>query len=379
MAKKKSRRGYGEGSVEELPDGRWRAFASAGKDASTGKRTRPTKVTRTKKEALDWLAKQRERHAPASASWTVGAWCADWLARKKGEVEPRTYSDYEGRVRRHITPTKVAGVRLAALTIRAVEDWLAELAVGGTPAEERRKCLAVFRLAIKDAVRHEVIARNPAALAKPPKAEKRAIRPLDASEVRRLLSAVADSPERLYFHLALDTGMRTGELWALHWTEVDLDAPSVRVAWSMETIGGKKRLKVPKTPKSRRTLPISQHTAGELRDHLARQQSQGFYAPDGLVVQAPQGGLADQAHFSRAVRAAYKRAGIVGARPMDLRHTCATHLLCAGVNIRVVSERLGHSEITTTLKHYASYLPGMQAVAAQTMETLFGEWHANGT
>src|SRR5262245_60516409 len=172
--------------------------------------------------------------------------------------------------------------------------------------------------------------------------------------------------------------MRPGELFGLHWPEVDLATPAVSVRRSLEEIDGKPRLKTPKTDRQR-TIPIAPHTAAALAEHRERMRAEGRDVEAGPVFVSTSGGWLLQANFyRRSFLKILKRAGLLTKegkpliRPYDLRHTCATLLLLKGVNVKVVSERLGHESIETTLKHYAHVLPAMQQAAVTAVAELFG-------
>lgn len=376
----KARRGRGEGSLQQLDSGHWRAWVSLGKDPQTGKRLRESQVFATKREALDWRdERRRQRDRPSDT--TVGEWCEDWLSRTEGTVEPSTMAAYRRAVRLQVKPHRLDGLTLATLTDAQVEAWQADLARDGCPANTRKLVLITLRRILRDAVRRGKIPHNVAADVKPPKAEPREIRPLTPQEVPCLLRAAAADDYRAWYYLQLDAGLRVGESYALHWPEVDLQARTIRVERSRTLLNSPdgSGLKPPKTKRSRRAVPISPTTCRELAAHRERMRRLGYDTERGPVFLTREGNLLRADHFAREVSRVYAAAGIRGARPNDLRHTSATHLLCNGINIRVVSERLGHSNITTTLRYYASYLPGLQQTAADRMEQLFAEWHTAGT
>jgi integrase len=373
--KARARRGRGEGTITQLSDGRWRARLSRGKGAN-GKRRREVFYGKTKAEAMEKLRDaQALRGAARAASgpMTVSEWLDRWLAMKKTQVEPATYQWYERRVRLHLKPT-VGTLRLAALTALDVVEMHEGLTRQGVSPGEQRNAATTLRASLRDAARLKLVLTNVAKdVDKPKKAPKQEMRPLDQDEARRLLEAARR--ERLYalFVLALDAGMRPGELFGLHWDAVDLLAGTVAVRWSLEEIGGKARLKVPKTAKSRRTIPVAPHTVKALAAHRARMKAEGRDVTVGPVFVNTEGGWLLQANFyRRCFLKVLARAKLPHVRPYDMRHTMATLLLLKGVNVKVVSERLGHENVETTLRHYAHVLPAMQEKAVAAIAELFG-------
>ena len=173
--------------------------------------------------------------------------------------------------------------------------------------------------------------------------------------------------------LALDAGMRPGELYGLHWPEVDLEAGTVAVVHSLEEVGSEQRLKGVKTGgKGERTLALARRTVEALREHRGRMQKEKHDVEKGPVFPARRGGFLRRPNvYRRAFLPLVEAAGVPRIRVYDLRHTTATLLLQAGVNVKVVSERLGHTDIRMTLDTYAKVLPNMQTLAAECFDRLF--------
>lgn len=372
-----SRRGRGEGNIETLPSGKFRAVVSHGRDPATGKRRKLTETFDTKREALAWL---RDRQTEASrgtlanaGSKTVAEWLTEWLEIKRSKIEPNSWHWYERRVRLHLIPT-IGPLLLGKLQPLDIERMHATLSKSGTSASEQHKAATTLRASMKDAVKLRLIATNPALMVTKPKMRKKDMCCLNADQAKRFLAAARTERLAALFDLELDAGLRPGELYALHWTEVDLVAGNVAVAWSLEDIGGELRLKQPKTEKSRRRIIISPRTVESLKAHRERMMRERRDIESGLVFPDTHGGFLRVSNLRRdSFLKVVKRADLKPFRIYDLRHTVATLLLIAGVNIKVVSERLGHESIEITLKHYAHCLSGMQQVAADAVQSLFGD------
>jgi integrase len=372
----KSRRGRGEGSIEELPSGKWRAVLSNGLDPATGKRRKLTYTADTKKEAQVWLRErqgERDRGQLADAGkMTVGEWLDQWLAGRKPDIAGKTYDHDESRARLHLKPA-LGPVPLGKLTALHIEQLLAAMAEAGHSSSERFKVGSILRAALKAAVRLKLLASNVAADVRLPKVTRPEKVCLDANQAKELLGAARAHRLATLFDLALDAGMRPGELFALHWPDVDLDAGTVYVHQSLEERKGHLRLKETKTPKSKRRIRLARRTVDALRRHREWMRLEGRDVERGPVFCDTEGGFLRQSNFLRRVmRPILQRAGLPAIRPYDLRHTSATLLLSRDVNIRVVSERLGHESIELTLKHYAHALPDMQQRAADAVDDLFG-------
>ncbi|MGH7292501.1 MAG: site-specific integrase, partial [Myxococcota bacterium] len=190
---------------------------------------------------------------------------------------------------------------------------------------------------------------------------------------------------RVLFDVMLALGVRPGEVAALRWSDVDLDAGAVTIrralTWKIEADESGKRKRVqtfaaPKTRSSVRTLPLGPALVATLRTHKAGQAERAMrlgaaYARELDLIFSNEVGrpLDDRNVAQRWLREGLKRAKLdPKLRLYDLRHTSATHLLALGVNIKAVSERLGHTSAKMTLDVYSHVLPGMQEEATARIE-----------
>jgi integrase len=175
--------------------------------------------------------------------------------------------------------------------------------------------------------------------------------------------------------LAVHAGLRQGELLALKWEDLDLEAGTLRVRRTLTYAGGKHSLAEPKTKKSRRTVRLNAGSVTALRGHLERQMGEmdrlgPLYRPGGLVFANEVGGIINPSNLrNRSFARLLERAGLPKkTRFHDLRHTCPTLVLSRNVNPKVVSEMLGHANIAITLDTYSHVLPDMQEKAAKALE-----------
>lgn len=196
-------------------------------------------------------------------------------------------------------------------------------------------------------------------------------------------------------------GLRPSEALGLLWSAVDLDEGRVQVERSLQRVGKGWKLKRPKTAKARRVVALPPVAAQALRDWRRKQAEERLllraeYEDHGFVFANPFGKPLHRDNLSRQnFRRICERAGLgeygpepvkpngqpgprkkrpfrAAHRPYDLRHTCATLLLKKSVNVKIVSELLGHASVTLTLDIYSHVIPGMQETAAAEMEAMFG-------
>jgi integrase len=212
------RRNRGDGSIKQLANGTFKVRMSY-VDAA-GKRHQPTAYFDTAKAARAWLHEMHNKHDRGqladSGRRTVGQWLDEWLSIKRGKVAPNTQLFYENKVRLYLKP-HLARTPMAKLRPTHVAGLYSRLAEQGISAATQRHAGVVLSVALNDAVRMGLLTNNPSKSISKPQVEAVEIHPLDAAQVGTLLSAAAE--HRLYplIVLALDSGMRQGELFGLHW------------------------------------------------------------------------------------------------------------------------------------------------------------------
>jgi integrase len=301
---------------------------------------------------------------------TMRDYLSRWLENThRPKVQPTTYAGNEPKVRLHLIP-HFGGVRLAKISPLHVEQLYACMAKVGDSPQERHKCGKLLRQALRHAVDAGIIPTNPALKVPLPKISKPQMQVYDAEQAGRFLEAAR--PDRLYamYVLALDSGMRQGELFALQWPDFDFNTGSIFVQRSLEEIKGRHRLKETKTGKARRRIDLSRYALEALHEHRRRMLAEGTIT--GPVFCDTLGGFLRKSNVVRdSFERIVKRADLPRIRFHDLRHTCATLLLLAEVNVKVVSERLGHASIQLTLDTYSHVLPTMQRKAAEKMDGFF--------
>ncbi len=304
---------------------------------------------------------------------TVGEYLDRWLKDVKDTVRQSTHERYKYAIEPHIKPA-LGRIQLKDLTTAQVRWFYRERLDSGLAPATVQKLHVVLHKALEAAVTDGLVPRNVAAGLKLPRIIREEIDPLNQGEARRLLEAArGDRLETLYV-LALNTGMRQGELLALRWEDVDLERGVLRVRRTLTHMDKTYALGEPKTKKSRRTIRLTAGAATALEVHLSRQLEEmervgSLYQPGGLVFATTTGTIINPSNLrNRSFKPLLERAGLRPIRFHDLRHTCATLLLSRNVNPKIVSEMLGHANIAITLDTYSHLLPDMQERAAQAIE-----------
>lgn len=324
---------------------------------------------------------------------TVADFLRQWLAAHGPNLSPATKRRYEVAVEMHIIP-RLGAVRLAKLTPAHVQQFLTyDIQQGrrdrkGKPGLHPATALYHFRVlhrALAQAVKWGLLARNPCDGAEPPRPPRQEFAALDAEQARAVLDAVRGTNAYMPALLSLATGMRLGEVLALRWEDVDLEAGLISVRRSLYSPAkGQYVFKEPKSASSRRAIEIGPDLAAALRRHRAEQARARLAAGErwqdwGLVCCREDGSPLLPQSVSSRFADLVRRAGIK-VRFHDLRHAHATLLAQRGLHPKLLSARLGHSGVGITLDLYAHAMPGMQREAASWLESVLlrGPRLANG-
>jgi integrase len=238
-----------------------------------------------------------------------------------------------------------------------------------------RYALAVLRRALRQATLWGRVPRNVALLVTPPAATWQERAALTPEQGRALLAAARGERLEALYRVALMLGLRRGEVLGLRWVDVDLVARTLRVAQTVQRVGGKLAIGEPKTRRSRRTLPLPEALARSLTAHRGRQRADRERAGDawsgcGLVFTTRFGTPLEPRNVVRAFKILLAHAGLPDIRFHDLRHSCASLLVAAGHHPRVVMETLGHSQIGITMDTYAHIYSGTLRAVADTIDLL---------
>jgi len=245
----------------------------------------------------------------------------------------------------------------------------------GLSSQTVRNTHAVLRSALNQAVKWRLLHQNPAMLVDLPKLNKSEMKVLDGKESARFINAIILSPWKALFSLLISTGMRPGEALGLKWQDIDFNKKRIHVQRALSRTKDGWSLDEPKTSRSKRSIPIPPGVIKDLKEHRIEQKKQRLeakkYNDIDLVFAGKSGNPPDYRHiYERHFKPILKMEDLPDIRLYDLRHTCATLLLAAGENPKIVSERLGHASVTMTLDTYSHVLPDMQEKATAKLEEI---------
>jgi integrase len=378
------------GHIRQRSSGSFELRYSLGTDPATGKRRMVTTTVKGNHRAAEKELRRLLRtldtgeHVDPSRM-TVREWLTTWLTMVREEVAPKSHERYAEIVRNFLVPAlgNMPLVKLAPSHIQeAYNVWAnggrRDGKKGGLSPRTRRHIHRILSSALARAVEQQLLARNPADAFRKrlPKVEHREMTTLSPEQSARLLTEIKHT--RIYWPvlLALSTGMRRGEVFALRWRNVDLDRGFLRVMESLEQTKTGIRFKAPKTDRTR-TVTLPAFAVAELR-RLKREQAEellmlGTRQTGETLVCARADGLPlqPQSLTHQFTRLIVRIKGFPRIRFHDLRHSHATQLLLAGVHPKIAQERLGHASITTTLDLYSHVTETMQSDAAQRLDAAF--------
>ncbi len=341
-------------------------------------------VTAAKKRAQEFLGSLKQ--AGKARVGSLKAFLEQWVISVSETVKPKTLERYNSILERNIYQYPIADCLLQNLTAHLLQKhFTALLKFGGNSKQglAPRSVNATRRLligALDTAVRDDILPKNPAAYTRPMKVVAPEIMVLTHDQAKQLIRCALQRSRNAWaiIVLALGTGMRISEIFGLEWENIDLEAKKLQVEKTVVTTNnGTLVQKSTKTKASWRTILLPDNVCYMLKRLKLWQKVRDIrfgthYSTSPFVLSNPQGKHRSPSSFSgHDFKQLLEAAGIDRKfRIHDMRHTHATWLLEAGVNIKVVSERLGHSSIRITLDTYAHVLQTMQQEAVDALNDI---------
>ena len=374
MAKKRK---AGDGLIRQRTDGRWEGRYVVGYDDHGYPKTKAV-FGKSKRECAEKLAALKTQLGGIpSDKLRPEMRFADWLdywyeTHCKPNIRTSTQSGYEDRIRLHIKP-ELGEIRLNRLTQNDLQQFYARLKKSGRKTRTEyygeglsdrmvRMCHATCRSALQRAVQDGLIRTNPAEGCKLPPKKAREMQVLARDELQRfLIQAKAEGYYELFL-LDLATGLRRGELLALRWEDLDVQNRTLSINKSVARQDGKLVISTPKTPNSIRTVLLPTDTVKLLVEEHEKHPANPYLFPSPRT-----GETWDPDGFRRLHDRIIKEIGAEHVRFHDMRHTFATLSLKSGVDVRTLSETLGHFSAGFTLSTYVHSTPGMKQSAADAI------------
>ena len=379
MARKRKN---GTGTIRQRKDGRWEGRAVVGYDDKGLPKTKNV-LAKTKRECQEKLTLLMEevgstKSEKICADMPFGEWMDFWYQTYiRPGLRPNTHTNYENIIYHHIIPY-LGKIPLCQLTQKDLQQFYAHLKKGGrlVRTEQHGKGLsdrmvrmthAKCRAALDQAVQENLIRTNPAVGCKIPPKRGREMQVLSRQELQRfLIQAKADGYFELFL-LDLSTGLRRGELLALQWSDLDLEAGTLSVTKQVYEANGEIHMSVPKTKASIRKLVLPPAVVEVFREYRKTAKSRWLF-PSPVREDMP----LTPGSMLRRLHILLERAGCKQIRFHDLRHTFATMALENGMDIKTLSAMLGHVSAATTLDIYTHITGDMLSDAAAKIDRGLG-------
>ena len=379
------RRAKGEGSLRKRSDGRWEGRYTAGRDPDTGKLIYRNVLARTQSECKAKLkaaiAQQgSEDMTPGDEAqtcekpkehYTLGSWMRLWYeVYSKPNIRMTTQEFYSNFIEKHIVP-KIGDTPIEKVTSLQLQKFYNSLQTNGKVRQQPdgkqglskkvvRGIHTLLRMALTQAVQEGIISSNPTDHCTVPRLERREMRVIPPEQITAYLQAAKNYNVLPMFYLELSTGLRRGELLALLWSDLDIENQTIRVNKQVMGRHGELIVSTPKTAHSIRTIDISPQAIQLLQEEHALHPDNPYMFPSPVT-----GTMYHPDTAGRIHKKLLKEAGIEDVRFHDLRHTFATVALQNGVDIKTLSNVLGHFSSGFTLDTYTHVTKKMKQDAAE--------------
>jgi integrase len=305
---------------------------------------------------------------------TYGGFIDEWFRTKQKSLGKQTIEVHTMYLNKYIIPS-LGNVPLSSLKTIHINNFINDMHEKNYSAATIKKAVNIIKNSLEYAIDIDLINKNVAKKATLPKEEKNEMQAWSEEEVNNFLKVAKNDSHYALFYLALMSGLRQGELLGLRWRDLDLENHFLTINQVLAH-NGKDIIKGAKTKAGNRTINLSESTIQVLKTHrklvLEEKLKNGkSYQDQDLVFCTALGTPIHPSNLrNRTFNKLIEAANVTKIRFHDLRHTHATLLLSKGVNVKVISERLGHSNIKITLDTYSHVLPTMQKDAIDKLDSM---------
>jgi integrase len=301
---------------------------------------------------------------------TLSQAAEEWLAAAEGGVvrtrsgesyKPSAIRAYHQALNCRVLP-RFGATRLTSISFPVLQEFADRLSAQGLSPTTVRNTLLPLRAIYRRAHARGLVAVNPTLKLALPAVRGCRDRVAAPAEVGPLLDALLPA-DRAIYATALYAGLRAGELQALQWADIDLQANVIHVRRGWDARAG---FIAPKSRAGQRRVPITRTLRHELINHRLQQGEGGigFVFPSIRNANRPFAPRTLALHTSKA----WKPNGLTPIGLHECRHSYAAYMIAAGVNSKALSTYMGHSSITITLDRYGHLLPGNETEAAALLE-----------
>jgi len=356
----RTRKSNGEGNIRKLPTGQWEGTIMVGYHPTTGKRLRITRTGKTKTAVREALRDERKKFKDGNSAlpihMTLGELVERYLAHKAVKVKPTTARAYEYAAAK-LAP--LYGVKLSKLRLMQVDDLSLALQRDGFAPAYVHRIMGILKSVLEQGRRWGLVAPTWLEDISRPRVPPPNPNGYTRDEVIRFLEAAKG--HRLYamYYLAFAAGLRRGELLGLRWDDIDFlptGEADVHVRRNVVQPGSELIVQEPKTAASRRRIRVGADTAAVLKAHAEQQHAERAsgmpWADPGIVFASELGTYLNTWRVYPPIKAICKAAGISYDGLHIFRRTSGSLLILDGKDPKLVSRRLGHTDVAFTLRTY---------------------------
>lgn len=348
----------------------WSVIIELPKDEITGKRKQKWYTVEGKKEdAEKFLTKKLSELDTGLLIDTkkikFGEYLDYWLKEYcYNNLSINTIEGYEQYINRHIKPS-LGNIQLDKLKPLQLQTFYSEKlengkinGKGGLSKQTVRTLHRIIHGALTQAVKWQLVVRNVADCVEPPKPKKYEAKFLDDEQTNLIINKIKDTDIYIPVIIAIYTGMRRGEVLGLSWQNINFEKKYIRVVQELSCTKQGLKILPPKTNKSIRNIAIPDTLVKILKNHKAEQIKNKLlfgskYQNPDMVCTYQNGKLFYPKRFSAKFNEFLRKNDLPVIRFHDLRHSHASLLVKIGIQPKVISERLGHSNIGITMDLYS--------------------------
>lgn len=367
---------------KQAKNGTWEFIFDAGRKPDGSRNQIRRRGFKGKREALKEMAKlmnelEEGRYIDPSKVRILD-FMQEWFEERKGNVEDETFERDYGLYRNHIS-NGLSNIEIQKITPLMMQKLINSISKK-LSASTVRIIYSLLKQTFDKAVSpYKMIKENPIIGITLPKRKKTSLNVWDENTIKAFIENAKNLKigHRYYrgYVIALLTGMRRGEILGLRWGDVDLENGLlfIRQIVSSQTTKIKDRTK---TEAGTRTVSIPNFLIEVLKEQKLQIESEKLiyeeeYGDYDLVMCTPKGTPICPKNFYRTFKEVCKRLELPIIRFHDMRHSHVTLLIAKNMNPKIISERIGHSDIKVTLDTYSHILPSMQQEVVNTLDKVF--------